>query len=60
MTEYALYHQDDFIGIGTMQELADLIGVKYTTMSFYNRKSYKERKQYGYVLVDLGEKEDYE
>jgi len=38
--EYALYHGDDFLGIGTSKDLAKLIDVKPKTLYFYRTKAY--------------------
>lgn len=41
--EYALYKGEDFIEIGTLQELADLRGVQLKTMKFYLTPTYQNR-----------------
>lgn len=40
---YALYRGEKFLGIGTKKELAELLGVKVETVSFYATPSYKKR-----------------
>lgn len=58
--EWALYHGDDFIGIGTRKELAKLIGVGDRVIHFYASPIYRSRFKddaHGYVLVALDEEE---
>ncbi len=43
MKEYALYKGDDFIMIGTLREIAEYLGIKKTSASFYNSPAYKRR-----------------
>ena len=40
---YALYRGEKFLGIGTKKELAELLGVKVETISFYGTQAYKKR-----------------
>lgn len=40
---YALYRGEKFLGIGTKKELAELLGVKVETISFYGTPAYKKR-----------------
>lgn len=40
---YALYRGEKFLGIGTKKELAELLGVKVETISFYSTPAYKKR-----------------
>lgn len=57
--EYAVYHDDEFIGIGTTKELAELMNVMPRTILFYRTNAYQKRpKGRGYVIVDLGVCED--
>lgn len=44
--EYAVYKDDEFICMGTLQYIADFLGVKYHTVL-----SYKSRKIYIFVRV---------
>lgn len=39
---YALYRGEKFLGIGTKKELAELLGVKVETISFYGTPAYKK------------------
>ena len=41
--EYALYHGDEFIAIGTLDELAKLEGVNKQTIQFYSYPIYLKR-----------------
>lgn len=43
--EYALYKGDDFINIGTPEELAKFIGVKVRTIYFYATDIYIKRNE---------------
>lgn len=57
--EYAVYHDDEFIGIGTTKELSELMNVMPRTILFYRTNAYQKRsKGRGYVIVDLGVCED--
>lgn len=40
---YALYRGEKFIAIGTKKELAELLNVKWKTISFYGTPAYKKR-----------------
>ena len=58
MTEYALYSGDEFIAIGTIEEIAERMGVKpdtvrwYTTPTAERRRSRHERKKWEIVRLD--------
>ena len=41
--EYAVYHSDEFIAIGTLDELAKLEGVNKQTIQFYSYPIYLKR-----------------
>lgn len=43
--EYALYKDDKFLALGTKEELAEYLGVKPETISFYRSKSYQKRTE---------------
>ena len=53
---YALYRGEKFLAIGTKKELAELLGVKVETISFYGTPAYKKRinqaKSRRLVLID--------
>ena len=42
---YALYRGEKFLAIGTKKELAELLGVKVETISFYGTPAYKKKGQ---------------
>lgn len=53
---FALYYGDDFIKIGTKQELADYLHVKLHTIDFYASKTHLKRTQYrSYVVIKIEE-----
>lgn len=53
---FALYYGDDFIKIGTKQELADFLKVKVKTIDFYASKTHLKRTQYrSYVVIKIEE-----
>ena len=55
-TMYALYKGDTFIELGTKEELAQMLGVKQQTISFYmSPVHYKISKGNGYVVVRIEE-----
>lgn len=59
MKQYALYKGDEFLEIGTRQELAEYLGVSITTIDFYKSKAWLERSGYrSYVLVEVKEDEE--
>ena len=41
---YALYHGDTFIDLGTREYLADLLGIKPKSISFYMSPTYQKKK----------------
>lgn len=41
--EYALYNGDEFVDIGTKEELAKALNVKPETISFYASPTYRKR-----------------
>lgn len=53
MADYALYHGESFIDIGSIQYLAKLLNVKPDTIRFYKSKSWQKRSPNGYALVKL-------
>lgn len=46
MKTYALYKGDEFLAIGTVEELAKMRGVKPQTILFMASKSHKKRTDY--------------
>lgn len=53
MTDYALYHGDEFIAIGSIRQLAKRQNVKIKTIQYYRYKSYAKRTKNGYRLIKL-------
>lgn len=43
MKEYALYKGEECLAIGTIQEIAEQMNVKYRTIYFYTMPTYKKR-----------------
>ena len=58
--EYALYKGETMLAIGTVNEIADEIGVKPETVHFYSSPTYQKRGsgKNRKVLVALDESED--
>lgn len=55
---YALYKGDKFIDMGTLDYLADLLGVKPKTILFYTTPSYQKRvRENSYIVIKVDEKE---
>ncbi len=51
---YALYHGDTFIDLGTKEYLANLLGVKKKTITFYMSPTYQKRNDYkGWVVIKI-------
>ena len=56
---YALYKADQFIDIGTVEQLAKLLNVKEETIRFYSRPVYQRRHNYkGWVVIRIKEKDE--
>lgn len=51
LKEYAAYKGDRFIGIGTLQELATIMGVKKQTVYFYTTPSSRKRNTENGIVV---------
>ena len=59
MKTYALYKNDDLIATGTVSELAEMQGVKESTILFYGSPTYAKRiKNNGLSLVDITPEEE--
>lgn len=43
MKEYALYKGDDILAIGTINEIANQLGVKRDTIAYYKTQAYQNR-----------------
>ena len=62
--EYALYRGGEFVDVGTIREIAERNGVKYSTLYFLSSPAYKKRMQKmkrpggrGWEVVKLDEEE---
>ena len=55
MSDYALYHGDDFVDLGTKQHLAERLNVKVRTIEFYNSRVYKTKRFKGnrFIVIKL-------
>ena len=57
--EYALYKGDEFISIGTIRELAELLGRPEDTVRFYHTPAYQKRNfKNGYILINIEDDEE--
>lgn len=43
--EFALYKGEEILYIGTINEIAEHLGMKATTVKYYGRKSYIQRRE---------------
>ena len=61
MKTYALYWGDKFLALGTKKELADYLGVKEKTITFYASEVWKKRRNYNfercYIVIEVEEDE---
>ena len=60
---YALYKGDNFIDIGTLEYLANLLGVKRKTIYFYSTPTYLKRvpdENNRYIVIEIGREGDLE
>lgn len=58
MQEYAVYKGDELLGVGTLTELANQLGVKRRTIMCYGTPSHKVRsKGKGRILIKLDDEE---
>lgn len=56
MKEYALYHGDTFIDIGTIEYLAKLLNVGVRTIKFYSSPTYYKRSGgNGWIVIKIEE-----
>ena len=61
-SEYALYKGDEFIAIGTAQELAKLMNVKVETITFWSTPTYHKRiknHNVATIVIKMEEEDDY-
>ena len=57
---YALYKGDNFLTLGTKEELAKYLNVSIKTIEFYGRPCYQKRNKKGncYIVIRIKEGED--
>lgn len=63
MKEYALYKGDEFVTIGTIEEIANFLGIKIESVKFMTYPTHKKRSESrtnASILVDLDEAEEAE
>jgi len=57
LIEYALYKGDEFLALGTKEDLAEFLGVKVKTINFYRTKTYLKRieksKNERYIVIKV-------
>lgn len=59
--QYALYHGDTFLTIGTTEELAKYLGVSKRTIEFYRTPTHLKRTDYkGYIVIKIEEDKENE
>lgn len=58
---YALYHGDDFIDLGTAEELSERNGVQADTIRYYATQKHKTTRWNGtgYVVIRIEEDDEY-
>lgn len=60
-TYYALYHADKILTIGTIEELANYLGVQKRTIKFYSTPTHLKRTKYkSYVVIKIEEDKENE
>ncbi len=55
---YAMYKDDELLGIGTVKELAEILNVKVETIRFYITPTYQKRVDKGKnrrILIEIEE-----
>jgi len=55
MNDYALYHGDDFMDIGTLKFLAKKFNFKISTLKWYSYPSSRKRNLKGYQVIKIEE-----
>lgn len=54
--EYALYHGDTFIDLGTKEYLAKLLKVQVSSINFYMSPTYRKRtNDNGWIVIKIEE-----
>ena len=52
--EYALYNGDEFVAVGTIKEISEMTGIKYSTirmMKSCTKKNMEQNK--GFMLIEV-------
>lgn len=58
MKQYALYHGDNFVDLGTIPYLAKKFNVKESTIKFYLSPAWRKRhKKEGIIVIPIEEGE---
>lgn len=55
---YASYRGDDLIGIGTIEEIAELMNVSVNTAYFYTSPAHRKRRNEDGIIVFRVEEDD--
>lgn len=57
---YALYKGDEFLTLGTKQDLANYLNVSIRTIEFYSSPTYRKRNNKGncYIVIRIKDGED--
>lgn len=58
LKEYALYKGDKLLAVGTRKEIAEQMGIKPETVTFYGTPSGAKRSKNGRVVIPLEEDDD--
>lgn len=56
--EYALYHGDELLILGTMKQISDFTGKKITTLYTYGNKRYQNKDSYLLIEIKLEEEDE--
>ena len=58
--QYALYHGDEFVDVGTADEISKHTGIALRTLMFYHTPAYRNitDERTSYRLIDLEEDEE--
>ena len=53
--EYALYHGDELIFVGTMKQMAEFTNKRITTLYSYGNKRYENKNTYSLITIEEDE-----
>lgn len=56
--EYALYHGEELLIIGTIDDIAEYLGIKRKSVIFYSSPTHKRRNPNGYAVTKIPEDEE--